>query len=190
MKQNPIDEKLSQCTSEVSEYCYYTENDTNKYKWSNSYINYYLNNVYIKTLSSELSSKIKEDAICDDFINVGCTDNEGCGGYTEEEITKNNYTCNNYSKSKIRIISYNEYVKLYDSVKNKSILKGNYWIINNGIDGYLIPCYNVKNMAEKICDLIENFNLRKSFSSHAKDNLDKFGKNKIINQWVSLIEDL
>ena len=136
MKQNPIEEKLSQCTSEVSEYCYYTENETNKYKWSNSYINYYLNNVYIKTLSNDLVSKIKEDAICDDFINVGCTDNEGCGGYTEEEITKNNYTCNNYSKSKIRIISYNEYVKLYDSVKNKSILKGNYWIINNGIDDF------------------------------------------------------
>ena len=92
--------------------------------------------MYIKTLSSELSSKIKNDAICDDFINVGCDDNEGCGGYTEDEITKNNYTCNNYSKSKIRIISYNEYVKLYDSVKNKSILKGNYWIINNGIEEF------------------------------------------------------
>ena len=45
-------------------------------------------------------------------------------------------------------------------------------------------------MAEKICNLIEDFDLRKSFSSHAKDNLEKFGKNKIINQWVDLIEGL
>lgn len=63
-------------------------------------------------------------------------------------------------------------------------------IINSEIDGYLIPCYNKKNMAEKICNLIEDFDLRKSFSSHAKDNLEKFGKNKIINQWVDLIEGL
>lgn len=63
-------------------------------------------------------------------------------------------------------------------------------IINSEIDGYLIPCYNKKNMAEKICNLIEDFDLRKSFSSHAKDNLEKFSKNKIINQWVDLIEGL
>lgn len=63
-------------------------------------------------------------------------------------------------------------------------------IINSEMDGYLIPCYNKKEMSEKICNLIESLDLRKSFSSHAKDNLEKFSKNKIINQWVNLIESL
>ena len=63
-------------------------------------------------------------------------------------------------------------------------------IVNSGVDGYLIPCYNKKEMSEKICELIENFDLRKSFSLHAKDNLEKFSKNEIINQWLTLIQEL
>lgn len=63
-------------------------------------------------------------------------------------------------------------------------------IISSGMDGYLIPCYNKESMAEKICNLIEDYNLRKSFSSRARNNLEKFSKSKIINQWVNLIEGL
>ena len=135
MKQNPLDIKLNHCTDRVSEYCYYDGEDINKYKWSNSYINYYLNNEYIKTLSKDITSKLKEEAICDDFIEIGCLNDEGCGGYTESEITNNKYTCNNYSKSKVRIISYNEYVNLFDKVKKHSILNGNYWLMSLGENG-------------------------------------------------------
>ena len=132
MKQNPLDIKLNHCTDSVSKFCYYTSDSVNKYKWSNSYINYYLNNEYIKTLGKDITYKLKEEAICDDFLDIGCLNDEGCGGYTKDEITKNKYTCNNYSKSKVRIMSYNEYVKIYDSVKKRSELNGNYWLISLG----------------------------------------------------------
>lgn len=132
MKQNPIDVKLCHCTDRVSEYCYYDGESINKYKWSNSYINYYLNTEYIKTLSKDITSKLKEEAICDDFIEIGCLNDEGCGGYTKSEITNNKYICNNYSKSKVRIMSYNEYVNIFDKVIKRSVLNGNYWLMSLG----------------------------------------------------------
>lgn len=135
MKQNSIDIKLNHCTDSISEYCYYDKENINKYKWSNSYINYYLNNEYIKKLNKDITNKLKEEAICDDFIELGCLNDEGCGGYTEDEITRNKYICNNYSKSKVRIMSYNEYINIFDKVKKHSILNGNYWLMSLGENG-------------------------------------------------------
>ncbi len=60
-------------------------------------------------------------------------------------------------------------------------------IINDGVDGYLIPCYNVEAMAEKICNLIENCELRKKFSEHACDNINNFSQEVIMNKWYELI---
>lgn len=61
-------------------------------------------------------------------------------------------------------------------------------IINDGVDGYLIPCYNTKAMAEKICDLIEGYELRKSFSVHSCDNIYKFSQEAALNKWFKLID--
>ncbi len=63
-------------------------------------------------------------------------------------------------------------------------------IISDGVDGYLIPCYNVKAMAEKICKLIESDELRKSFSAHSCDNIDKFSSKNIISKWRNLIDKM
>ncbi len=63
-------------------------------------------------------------------------------------------------------------------------------IIADGVDGYLIMCYNVTEMSEKICKLIENPELLKSFSSHSKDNIDEFSKEKIIPRWRELIDNI
>ena len=134
MKQNSLDVKLSHCLDNVSDYCYYTTEGVSNYKWSKSYINYYLNNIYIKTLNDNIQSKLKEIPICDDFITSGCLNDEGCGGFTKNEINFNNWSCNNYSKSKIRILSYNEYVNIFEKIKNKTVLIGNYWLINSGVD--------------------------------------------------------
>ena len=134
MKQNSLDVKLSHCLDNVSDYCYYTTDGVSNYKWSKSYINYYLNNIYIKTLNDNIQSKLKEIPICDDFITSGCLNDEGCGGFTKNEINFNNWSCNNYSKSKIRILSYNEYVNIFEKIKNKTVLIGNYWLINSGVD--------------------------------------------------------
>ena len=134
MKQNSLDVKLSHCLDNMSDYCYYTTDGVSNYKWSKSYINYYLNNIYIKTLNDNIQSKLKEIPICDDFITSGCLNDEGCGGFTKNEINFNNWSCNNYSKSKIRILSYNEYVNIFEKIKNKTVLIGNYWLINSGVD--------------------------------------------------------
>ena len=63
-------------------------------------------------------------------------------------------------------------------------------IISNCIDGFLVPCYDTKIMAEKICSLIANPLLRKNFSEHSKDNLFKFSKKVIIKKWIELIENI
>lgn len=63
-------------------------------------------------------------------------------------------------------------------------------IVEDEINGYLIDCYDVDQMSEKLLELMKNDDLRQSFSEHAKDNMDKFDKNKILNQWIYLIEEI
>ena len=63
-------------------------------------------------------------------------------------------------------------------------------IVEDGVNGFLIDCYDVYQMSEKLLELMKNDDLRQSFSEHAKDNMDKFDKNKILNQWIYLIEEI
>ncbi len=63
-------------------------------------------------------------------------------------------------------------------------------IIRDSVDGYLIPCYNKKIMSEKICELIENPELRENFSLHCKDNIEMFGKSNVMKKWTELIKEL
>ena len=63
-------------------------------------------------------------------------------------------------------------------------------IIRNGIDGYLIENNNLTEMVTKINYLIKDINIRKKFSDRNKENLDKFEKNRIIKQWIELIENI
>lgn len=61
-------------------------------------------------------------------------------------------------------------------------------IIKDGVNGYLIPHFDIEIMADKICKLIENYTLRKSFSDNTNLNLEKFAYEKIIQQWNGLIK--
>jgi len=63
-------------------------------------------------------------------------------------------------------------------------------IVENGVNGFLVDCYDTDKMSEKLLKLMENESLRHSFSAHAKDNMDKFDKNRILNQWIELIETI
>lgn len=63
-------------------------------------------------------------------------------------------------------------------------------IVNDGINGYLVPPEDVQAIAERICCLIENPALREQFSEHAKDNVDLFSKQRIVEQWKELIDYL
>lgn len=63
-------------------------------------------------------------------------------------------------------------------------------IITDKLDGFLINCYDKKEMSNKICDLIENDDLRQNFSDNSFNNIEKFNKNHILKKWVEIIENL
>ena len=63
-------------------------------------------------------------------------------------------------------------------------------IVRNGVDGFLVEPFDCEAMADKICELIENPELRQKFSDNSHGNLDKFSKEKIIKQWCDLIEEV
>ena len=63
-------------------------------------------------------------------------------------------------------------------------------IIRDGVNGFLVDNYDVDGMVEKISELIENEALRKSFSNNTLLDIEKFSKEKIIQQWLDLIEKL
>ena len=45
-------------------------------------------------------------------------------------------------------------------------------------------------MSEGICKLIENEELRVSFSKNSMKDTEKFSKDKILKQWIHLIEEM
>lgn len=63
-------------------------------------------------------------------------------------------------------------------------------IICDGVNGYLIPAYDIKAMAEKICELIENEKKRLEFSTNAQLDIEKFSKEVIIKKWEDVINKI
>lgn len=124
--------KASHCIKESGEICYKNSDGMLEYKWSNSAVNSYLNNVFIRNLNSNIIESIVEKEICNMPSGTkGCDSDDGCGGYKKETIEKYKWSCNEYTKSKIRLISFEEYSNLYDSIYDKSIVKGHYWTMNS-----------------------------------------------------------
>ncbi len=60
-------------------------------------------------------------------------------------------------------------------------------IIEDGKSGYLIKPFEIDEMADKICELIENKEKRIEFSQHARDNLNKFSFENFAKEWYELI---
>ena len=63
-------------------------------------------------------------------------------------------------------------------------------IIEDGINGYLIPPYDCREMAEKIERLMENDNLRAAFAEHAGQNMEKFQMKHILENWNEVLRKL
>ncbi len=61
-------------------------------------------------------------------------------------------------------------------------------IINNEIDGYLIPCFNTDLYCQKIQSLIDDHELRKKFSHAAHENSKRFTPEKIYPLWERILE--
>ena len=63
-------------------------------------------------------------------------------------------------------------------------------IITDKEDGYLIENGNIEAMAQKICELIEDDDLRIKLGHKAKENIARYSEEKIMSQWKDLFEEL
>lgn len=63
-------------------------------------------------------------------------------------------------------------------------------IIENNVNGFLIPPGDIKKFANKLSSLMRSEELRKSFSEQSQKDLYRFNRDSIINKWVNLIESL
>lgn len=63
-------------------------------------------------------------------------------------------------------------------------------IVRDGVNGYLVEAENTDEMADKICKLIENADLRKEFSENSELDMDRFDEKTIINQWKMIIANI
>lgn len=63
-------------------------------------------------------------------------------------------------------------------------------IISHGVDGLLVENGNTEQLAEMICYLIENDEVRKEMGKNARENVKRFGKELIMSQWKELFEGL
>lgn len=70
------------------------------------------------------------------------------------------------------------------------VMTGPREIVRDGVDGILVPPYELDSLGSAICRLIEDDALRQSMSDRSQDNLDKFSKQSILNQWRALIDSL
>ncbi len=70
------------------------------------------------------------------------------------------------------------------------IVSGPREIISEGKDGVLIPPYDVERMAEEIYTLLQEDEKRKKMAENSILHVDRFEKEKILNQWRALIEEM
>lgn len=63
-------------------------------------------------------------------------------------------------------------------------------IISDGKDGLLVENGDIEGMAEKICYLIENDDIRKKMGKQARLDVDRFKIEYIAQQWKKLFEEL
>lgn len=128
MKKNSLEEKISHCDLGDDSYC--SGSDTSIYRWSASKVNDYLNNSFINVLSEETKLQLETEYICDEYVNYTC-DEMSCGGFKKNTINNNNWNCVDYTPSKIRLISFDEYNHMYSKLGNSSLIKGSYLMINS-----------------------------------------------------------
>ena len=63
-------------------------------------------------------------------------------------------------------------------------------LIEEGVNGFLIDCFDVGQMAERICELIEDSGKRLTFSQRALDDTQKMDNKRVASQWKALLESL
>lgn len=61
-------------------------------------------------------------------------------------------------------------------------------IIVDGINGYLVDCFDIETMADRVCEVIEDKELRASFSQNSMKDTDKFSIQKVAKRWEELFD--
>ena len=59
-------------------------------------------------------------------------------------------------------------------------------IIDDGIDGYIIKSFNLREYSSKLLELMQNDELRNAMSKRAKEKTERFNPEMIATQWVNL----
>lgn len=70
------------------------------------------------------------------------------------------------------------------------VLTGPSEIIDDGVNGYLIPPFDCRDMVGKLMLLIQDEDLRKYFTKHARDNIEKFQMNKVLDNWNFVLSQM
>ncbi len=63
-------------------------------------------------------------------------------------------------------------------------------LITEGVDGFLVAVNDEKAMADRICQLIEDEELRKKMGAAAKEKTTRYHIDNITKQWMDLFEEL
>lgn len=63
-------------------------------------------------------------------------------------------------------------------------------IIENGVDGYVVPFGDVDAYAERLRELMNSEELREKFRTRALENVKKFDKERVMGMWVELFLSL
>lgn len=63
-------------------------------------------------------------------------------------------------------------------------------IIDDGVNGYLVPPNDIDNFANKLLSLMKNIDLRKSFSEKSQKDLNRFAIDIVINEWMNMLNSI
>ena len=63
-------------------------------------------------------------------------------------------------------------------------------IIKNGEDGFLVEYLNIDALSDGICNLIEDYSLRKEMGTIARYNVLRFSKDTVMSNWIVLFDKL
>lgn len=131
----------------------------------------------------DLTTQIKSLGLQNNIILAGYTDNIA-GVLSEASIYISTSNYEGLPLSIIEAISCGLPVVTYQfPVGAKEILEG-----TNA--GFIVPMYDIKTLASKICYLIENESIRKEMSFNAVKRSKDFEITNIVNQWIDLFNKL
>lgn len=61
-------------------------------------------------------------------------------------------------------------------------------IVKDGVNGYLVPCFDTDGMTKRIGELIDDAELRERFSAHAMDDTERYAMRTVAIKWINLFK--